>query len=208
MSVLESPTLVLNRGWQAIRIERVRDSLPKVFSGTAKLIDHSDYACYDWDEWVEIFGWDIDKTVDVPCITTPSCKIRVPEVVVLTNYNKMPEQKVRLTRRNLFVRDAFRCQYTGKKVTMRTGTIDHVFPKSRGGKTVWENVVLASFDANVKKGGRTPKEAGLHLVREPQRPKWHPLFTKWLERHPESWNKFINTDKWNEIGYWDVELQD
>ena len=207
-SVLDNPTLVLNKGWQAIRIESVRDSIVKAFTGSAKFIDHNDYQCYTWDEWADVFCFARDDDQGFPCVVTPKFMIRAPEVVVLTNYDKLPDQDVRLTRRNVFIRDGFRCQYTGKKLTSRTGTLDHVVPRSQGGKTTWDNIVLASFDANVKKGGRTPEEAGMKLNRKPEKPRWHPIYTRWLASLPESWKKFIKTDKWNEIGYWDVELVD
>ena len=210
VSVLNKPTLVLNKNWQAISVESVKDSVAKAFTGAAKLMDHEDFAPYTWEEWLILFTtpFNSDLRDDYDYISTAHFKVRAPEVVVLTEYDRIPKLDVKLTRRNLFIRDKFRCQYTGEKVSMKEGTIDHVMPKSRGGLTTWDNVVLASMNANVKKANRLPHEAGMKLRSQPKKPNWHPLFTYSVSKHPKSWDKFINTDQWNEIGYWDVELVD
>jgi len=213
-TVLNRPTLVLNKGWQAIRVESLRDALTKCFMGVANFIDHEDYSVYSWEQWCDRFAIDFDGIWDEThddgnvYVKTPELAVRAPDVIVLTTYNRIPSVQVKLTRRNLFLRDKFMCQYTGEKLTMKTGTIDHVIPRTQGGKTTWDNVVLASLDANVKKGGRTPEEAGMKLRKKPKRPAWHPMYTYAMSRHPESWDKFIKTDQWNAEGYWDVELQD
>lgn len=100
------------------------------------------------------------------------------------------------------------CQYTGQRLTSRNATMDHIVPRSRGGKTEWSNVVICSFEANIKKGNKTLAEAGLKLLKKPTAPKWHPLYSYVIQNRPACWDKFIDTDKWNEIGYWDVELID
>jgi len=86
--------------------------------------------------------------------------------------------------------------------------IDHIIPRSKGGKNTWENLVICSLDVNVKKGNRTPQEAGLRLIKVPKKPVWNLMFAKYVKKIPRSWEKFIHTDQWNEIGYWDVELID
>ena len=208
MTVLNAPTLVLNKGWEAVRVEPVRHSICKVFKGLARFVDHDDYSTYEWDDWATLFSYPLEDAVDFSCVKlTSGIKVRVPEVIVLSKFDRVPRTTVKLSRRNIFIRDGYRCQYTGKKLKSNEGTLDHVMPKSRGGRTTWENIVLCSVEANSRKGNRTPEEAGMKLVKEPKKPFWDPVFTHYVSEHPASWSKFINTDKWNENGYWDVELK-
>jgi 5-methylcytosine-specific restriction endonuclease McrA len=206
---LNHPTLVLNKGWMPLTIETARESLIKAFTGSAKIVDEN-YIQYNWEEWSEIseYEYEDSKEDDKFILTANYQKIKIPEVIVLLNYNRLPNVKVKLTRRNLLIRDKFTCQYTGQKLSMSDATIDHVVPRTQGGLTTWDNVVICSFEANVKKGGRTPEEAGLTLKTVPRKPSWSLMFAKYVTRIPKSWEKFIKTDKWNEIGYWDVELVD
>jgi len=208
-SVLENPTLVLNKSWNAIRVESFRRTLCKTLSRRARFLDDETYVAYSWEDWFKEFSLSIDDEDDYgyQWINATSFKVRLPEIVILTEYDKVPNMKVRLTRRNLLIRDGFRCQYSNKRLTYKTATMDHIIPRSRGGKTEWTNVVISDFKVNVKKKNRTPKEAGLKLLSVPKEPHWHPLYSYADKHRPESWKKFINTDKWNEIGYWDVELE-
>lgn len=171
---LSSPTLVLNKSWVAIRIEPAKKSLSKVFKDRAQLMDEKDFMLYDWDSWFDLFG------------------LRIPEVIVLNKYNKIPRTSIKLTRKNLMIRDNFTDQYTGEKLDPRDATIDHVIPRSRGGKNTWDNVVLCHQKVNEKKGDKTPEEAGYILLKKPVRPQWNPLYSKIVSRRPESWEKFIN----------------
>jgi len=191
MSILNRPTLVLNKSWIPIRIEKVRDSFSKGFSKIARFIDPDTYSAYQWKDWLKIYSCSIDDNYDFPYISTVNMKIRVPEVIVLANFNRIPKVKVKLSRRNLFIRDNFYCQYTGEKLTMSTGTMDHIMPKSRGGKTEWSNVVLCSLKVNIKKANRTPSQAGLMLLKEPKEPVWNPIYTHYVPNKPDSWKKFL-----------------
>jgi 5-methylcytosine-specific restriction endonuclease McrA len=211
MSVLDNPTLVLNKNRQAIRVEPLEKCFCKVFAGRAKFLDHETSVAYDWDNWFNMFSFPIDESTEglgYDWIKSANRKIRVPEITMVTHYGRMPITEVKLTRRNILIRDHYKCQYSGKKVTMRDMTIDHVLPQSRGGKTTWTNVVVASQSANVKKANRTPEEAGMKLIKLPTKPKWHPLYTYCLDKIRKSWEPYIKTDQWNEFGYWDVELID
>lgn len=118
-------------------------------------------------------------------------ELRGPEVIRLLDYNDIPDLDIRLTRRNLLLRDNFSCQYCGKRVGASNFTIDHVYPKSRGGDGSWENFVVACFKCNVLKRDRTPKEAGLVLRTTPAKPKWYPLTTRFAFKTPGSWTKFL-----------------
>ena len=202
---LNRPTLVLNKSWTAMGIQTARKSLIKTLSGTAKIVDEN-YVQYNWDQWMDISDEKIENENDF--IKSGRRKIKLPYVIVLINQDRQPRQKVKLTRRNILIRDKFTCQYTGVKLTSQSATLDHVIPRSRGGKATWDNLVVASVEANVRKANRTPEEAGMKLLHIPKRPAWGLQYTKYVSEVPAIWKKFIDTDKWNEYGYWDVELID
>jgi len=213
MTVLNNPTLVLNKGWMAIRVERLEKALIKSFKGLARFIDDSDSSTYSWEEWFDLFSVSPDYAESNPeykyITLSQNRKVRAPEVVVLTHYNRVPKVTVKLTRRNLFIRDGFRCQYTHKKLKMSEGTIDHVIPRDHGGTTCWENVVLCSVEANRRKANKTLAESGFKLHKLPKRPAWHPVYTYFTSDHPKSWDKYVSpSEQWSEQGYWDTELID
>jgi len=208
-NIINSPTLVLNKNLDAICVAPFKDTLNKVFSSRAKYVDNETFQHLSWEEWFDLFSIPVEDEGDYgyKWIHVNRFKVRLPRIVVLSEYNKIPHTRVRLTRRNLLIRDAFKCQYTGERVTSRTGTTDHIVPKCRGGKTVWDNVVISTFKVNVKKGGRTPTEAGLKLLKVPKEPHWSPLFSYAQMEKPEEWKNFVRPEQWDEIGYWDGELE-
>ena len=215
-NVLNRPTLVLNKQWYPITIWSAKKAFVKVAKGIADIIsvdnlptNVKEVVKYTWEEWIENSYYNSEKIPKESCVQCGNdFRIRWPEVVVLKDYAGIPNSPVKLTRRNLLIRDKFRCQYTSQKVSMASATIDHIIPQSKGGKTVWTNVVIATLEVNMKKADRTPEEAGLTLLSKPRRPKWNPMFARFVSEMPESWQQFINTDQWNEIGYWDVELKE
>ncbi|WP_394835837.1 HNH endonuclease [Pendulispora rubella] len=103
-------------------------------------------------------------------IAAPSITIRTPAVVRLTKGSVSKKHKVRFSRVNVFTRDGFRCQYCGTRKAMNALNYDHVVPRVRGGKTVWENIVTSCYACNDRKGGRLPEEAGMTLLRKPFKP--------------------------------------
>jgi 5-methylcytosine-specific restriction endonuclease McrA len=126
----------------------------------------------------------------------------VPRIVRLLGYDRMPKSTVKFNRRNLFARDENRCQYCGHRFPMSELSLDHVVPRSRGGPTTWENVVCACVACNVKKGGRTPDEAHMKLVKKPVKPKTSPLVSLKLGSSKyQSWRAFLDN------AYWTVELK-
>ncbi|HEV2968692.1 MAG TPA: HNH endonuclease, partial [Pirellulales bacterium] len=109
---------------------------------------------------------------------------------------------LRFNRRNIFARDGNQCQYCGRHFPTSELSLDHVVPRSRGGDTCWENIVCACVSCNVKKGGRTPHEAHLKLVRPPVKPKRSPLLAVKLGNPKyESWKTFLDS------AYWSVDLK-
>ena len=103
---------------------------------------------------------------------------------------------------NIFARDGNQCQFCGKKFPTSELSLDHVVPRSQGGKTTWENIVCACVDCNVRKGGRTPKQAHMTLIRKPEKPKRSPLLSmKLSQKKYISWQSFLDS------AYWNVELK-
>ncbi len=128
-----------------------------------------------------------------------SFKIRLPSVVRLLKFVKWKKAPVKFSRMNIYERDEFCCQYCGKRLPPEDLTYDHVIPKSRGGKTMWTNIVTCCVDCNRKKGGRTPEEAGMSLIKPPSQPRWTPALkiTIGFREIPSSWKDYL---------YWHVEL--
>ncbi len=142
---MNANVLVLNQDYQPLSICSVQRSMKLIFLEKAELLHD-----------------DPEKEV-----RTPRESFQFPSVIRLRNYIRVPYTKIVLSRRNVMRRDDFTCQYCGKKSSL---TIDHIIPKSRGGKDTWENLTTACDKCNVHKGNRTPKEARMPLKKKPYRP--------------------------------------
>jgi 5-methylcytosine-specific restriction endonuclease McrA len=181
--VLLSSVLVLNRSYVAVRVVNVRRAFVMLFRDAAEVIHLEDgsYANYDFAAWCEwsAFGWQSGNGDAAhernEWVRTVRLQIQVPRVIRLLRFDQLPRQSVRLNRKNVFARDGNRCQYCGQDFPASQLSFDHVTPRSRGGKTDWENVVTCCLDCNSKKGDRTPQEAGMELHQRPHRPTHHPM---------------------------------
>ncbi len=202
---LNSSVLVLNRQYMAVHVVDVRRAFGLLIRELAEVIHIEDgqYANYDFASWREVSELKAEfKEPHEDWIRSVNFEIQVPRVLRLLYYDRVPKQRVRLNRRNLFARDGNRCQYCGLSFVTSELSIDHVVPSCRGGETTWENVVCACVKCNVRKGGRTPQEAGMKLYRTPVRPKRSPLLAIKLG-NPKyaSWKTFLNA------AYWSVDLK-
>jgi 5-methylcytosine-specific restriction endonuclease McrA len=119
--------------------------------------------------------------------------IRLPAVVRLLQMVRFRDHSIRFSRQNIYIRDRYQCQYCGRTLGADQLTYDHVVPKASGGITAWENIVTCCLPCNKKKGGRTPQQARMHLVRRPRKPNWHPMLTITLhiKKTPESWRDYL-----------------
>jgi hypothetical protein len=189
MALLNKQVLILNKSWMAINTSTAKHALSLMFTGHAKgiYITNGNIQALDWNNWNEIKINDTDVVIN-----TIRQKIKIPSVVVLSFCDKIPKQIIKFTQNNLWERDNFTCQYTGKSVTKTTGNIDHVIPKCLGGKTTWENCVIACKEVNDLKGSRTPEQAGLKLIKPPKRPRVMPVsfFIRNKENNSD-WNLFL-----------------
>ena len=190
-SVLQRPTLVLNRNWQAINVTSVARSLTMLFNDTARVVDPSTYQLFDWNDWA-----DLTPDSGQLFIQSVSQRFCVPEVISLLDFDRVPSATVTFSRRNIFKRDRFTCQYCHSQPKSDDLTIDHVVPKAQGGQSTWENCVLACFHCNHVKANRTPEQARMKLRKQPVRPSWTPAFSRHAVRM-ESWQKFISEAYWN-----------
>lgn len=199
-SFLDQQVLVLNRLWQAVNVCSVRRALTLVFEGTAQVVfgdEEGTYQTFNFGEWNDFS----QREPHPESISTVSLRIRVPRVILLLMYDRMPKKEVKFTRHNVFERDKNMCQYCGKVFDRRDLNLDHIVPRDQGGPTNWENIVCSCIKCNTRKANRTPRQAGMKLIRRPKRPKWRPFIQVnfGIAAH-ESWKQFLN------IAYWNVEL--
>lgn len=191
VSVLERPTLVLNRNWQPVSVAPVARALTMLWNESARVVDPEDYQLYTWSDWANLAPREGELYLQAVTF-----RLRVPEVLTLNRYDRPRESAVTFSRRNLFKRDHVTCQYCGGRPGTSELTIDHVRPRSQGGASTWDNCVLACVPCNARKANRTPDEAGMRLRRPPFRPSWRPHYASHGVRI-ESWAKFVSEAYWN-----------
>jgi 5-methylcytosine-specific restriction endonuclease McrA len=197
---LSQHVLVLNRLWQAVNVCSVRRALTLLFEGHAHVVlDGADgsFRTFNFTEWRHLS----QQQPDPESINTVAFRIRVPRVILLVMFDRVPKKEVTFTRHNIFERDKNTCQFCGRVFDRRDLNLDHVIPRDQGGPTTWENIVCSCIACNTHKANRTPQEAGLHLIRKPKKPKWRPFvqINLGLPYH-DSWKHFLD------LAYWNVEL--
>lgn len=185
MSVLAEPVLELNNGWNPLKTTTVRNAFSKIFKGTARIVNPDDCTLHDFESWLML-----PYVEGHPYMETYAAKIRLPEIIVLNSDGRFGRRdKIAFSRRNLLKRDNHSCQYCGLGFPKNELTVDHVFPKSRGGSSGWLNMVAACFPCNSKKKDLTLAESGMKLLSKPYEPKWSPLFK--ANSFKPSWKQFL-----------------
>ena len=197
--MLNSGVLVLNRAFFPVHITSVRRAFCLLYAGLARAIN-SRYEMFDFQSWSELSIHTNEEAIGLV-----GRMIRVPRVVVLTAYDRVPRRNVRFCRRNIFGRDRNTCQYCGKVFPTNELNLDHVIPRSRGGKTTWENIVCSCIACNKRKGGELPEQKGMRLIRRPARPQWAPQFA-FSPRTSirQEWLPFLSLV---DFTYWNLELE-
>ena len=194
---LHANVLILNRVYIATNIASVRRAFGLLWKGDAEVVHVEDgsYMAYDFRSWLEVceLKLELDEREETEdWLTTVNFDIQVPRVIRLLQYDRLPRGTVKFSRRNVFMRDGHCCQYCGKVFSIKNLSLDHVVPRSRGGENCWENIVCACLKCNVRKGGRTPQEAGMKLMSVPCRPKRNPAMSYHLgKRRYNSWSSFL-----------------
>ena len=209
-SCLDGNVLLLNAHYVALRVVSVRRAFALLFKRdtsnrpVAEVVHIEDgrHLSYNFDDWAELSAFKKEfEPAEHDWIRTVRFDLVVPRIVRVLTFSKLPRQDVKFNRRNIFARDRSTCQYCGKRFPTAELSLDHVVPRSQGGSTTWENVVCACFTCNVRKGGRTPDQAGLHLIRPPVKPRRNPVIhVRLSDNRYASWKQFLDR------AYWDVEL--
>jgi len=214
-SLLYQPILVLNKGWTPIDSTTVREALGNVMSERALFVDPVSYTSHNIMSWMEQAIPEGESFIQAS-----SSRVRVPEIMLLSEYSRVPVRKVVFCRRNLWRRDHRRCQYCGAEPPMDEITIDHIVPRSKGGQSVFKNCVLACIACNLKKGNKMLDQTGMRLRRMkrlsngewttvyydiPKRPVWNPLYALRRKTFPKSWGAFLRN--FDEALYWEVGLE-
>jgi 5-methylcytosine-specific restriction endonuclease McrA len=201
--------LNLNASWQPVGFKTVKDAIVDLcgcdtHGKPATLALDIDYNIDDngdpiltepktmnpvsWSDWLNlpVRSWDLS-------INSAHLKIRVPTVIIATNYNKMPVKEFRgkPSKDAIYTRDNGVCQYTGKKIDRNNATVDHILPRSKGGEDSWTNLVLCSRDINSKKGNRLNSEAGLKLLKQPHIPQPVPVYALIKDARHVDWQHFL-----------------
>ena len=199
MSLLNSKVLVLNRSYFPVHVTSVRRAFSLLYQGIAKAVD-AQYRTFDYESWSALSTSVHDETVGLI-----GRAIRVPRVILLVSYDRVPRRRVRFSRFNVFARDKNTCQYCGRRFTRNELNLDHVVPRSRNGESTWENIVCSCFVCNRIKGGRRPEEAGMRLIKKPVQPEWTPFMLETFSlRRYQDWVPFLNEV---DAAYWNTELQ-
>tara|TARA_R100000278_G_scaffold23770_1_gene22117 strand:+ start:1436 stop:2050 length:615 start_codon:yes stop_codon:yes gene_type:complete len=203
MEIINKPIcLTLNGAWQPVGQKTVKDAVCSIMDSDNYRGVSIDYELdslgapiFDkvinmeplkWDEWTSLPIRDWDVTISSPSIT-----IRVPTVMIATQFKHMPKLTKKMCSSTIWERDKGICQYTGKKLSRNTGNVDHVIPKSRGGKDTWSNLVVCDKELNTMKGSKLPHEAGLQLIRSPKEPRSELLCETIRTKHHYDWTHFI-----------------
>ena len=196
--MLNAAVLVLNRSYLPVHVTTVRRAFSLLYQGLAKAVNEQ-YETFDFDSWRALAVSVEDDTVGVV-----GGAIRVPRVILLQAFDRVPRRHVRFSRINIYGRDQNTCQYCGTRFPRSELNLDHVVPRSQGGRSTWDNVVCSCLKCNRRKGGRTPVQAGVRLIRKPEKPRWTPIMGVLGGRqgYPE-WRPFLSIV---DASYWNAEL--
>lgn len=205
LALSQREVLVLNKNWSAIgtcTMERAMALLCGSFTTSdgrvhpkARVLTSKDFQALTWSDWAKM-----EPIEGEDSLQSAKRKFKVPTIIVLSRYERLPFQKVNFSRKALYERDNYQCQYCGCKPGSENLTIDHVLPRSKGGVTSWQNTAIACQDCNRRKGNKLLSECGMKLIKEPKKPK-AVLFRRNKKTAPKDWQEFLD------VGYWNVELE-
>ncbi len=196
--MLSSAVLVLNRSYLPIHVTSLKRAFCMLYQGIAKAVDDQ-YQTFDFQNWSELSVAEHHESIGIV-----DRVIRVPRVVLLSIYDRLPQRGVRFSRLNIMIRDHYPCQYCGRRPGKQELNLDHVIPRVHGGISSWDNVVTSCMPCNRDKGGRTPAQAGMQLLRKPIKPNVAPLVElSQRANYHDAWKPFFNIV---DFSYWTAEL--
>ena len=184
-------SLVLNKIYIPIHLIGYKRTMSLFYQDHARALDENDIP-HNWNSWLNYSM--LPSTLDngYEFVNTISRKIAIPNIIVLTHYDRLPKRDIKFSRENLFQRDKFRCAYCNKKYNKSELTVDHIIPKYHGGKTSWNNTITACSKCNSIKGNKTPSQAGMTLKFKPTEPLWHGIFKNTSNPNIRSnWKKYL-----------------
>ena len=187
-------TLILSQQYRPHEVVDWKDAVTRMFKGTVDVIVQYDEVIAHIDrQTLETFPALKRALRQVIGTDAESLEIKVPAVAVLRRKLGHTKRGVKFSKINVCLRDGFKCQYCGEKLPMNLLNYAHVQPRSQGGKTSWENIVMACYSCNDKKGGRTPEQAGMKLLSVPKKPLVLPMNEPCIEarRAPPEWEPFV-----------------
>jgi 5-methylcytosine-specific restriction endonuclease McrA len=199
--MVDSSVLVLNKSFLPVHITTVRRAFCLLCAGLARAVN-TQYETFDYESWSQITIGRGDETIGLV-----NRVIKIPRVILLIAYDRVPKRRIRFSRHNIFARDKNTCQYCGKVFSRQDLNLDHVVPRSQGGISTWENVVCSCHECNRRKGGKTPEQARMRLISPPRKPSWMPPFNLTLpfqQMIRKEWAPFL--DFMVDISYWNTEL--
>ena len=208
-SALDRSVLMLNAHYMALRVVSARRAFTLLYKRDPERrpvaevvhVENGRYISYDFEDWAELSAFRREIGMNgTDWVQAVRYELAVPRIIRVLTFTKLPKRQVKFNRRNIFARDSQICQYCGKRFSSAELSLDHVIPRSRGGMTTWDNIVSACRNCNVRKGGRTPTEANLRLIRPPAKPRRNPVvFVKLADQRYASWRHFLDG------AHWDVE---
>ncbi len=201
---------------KALEAELRKEPVDVTLPGLPRFRGHRHPVSRAMDDIIEIFarlGFSVADGPELECdlynfemLAIPPdhpARDRLPRVILLTFFDKLPCKELKLTRNNVFERDKNTCQYCARVLPREQLNLDHVIPRNYGGKTTWENILCSCVKCNTRKANRLPHEAAMRLIRKPSRPKWRPVISLVLgTQNREIWKDFLD------LAYWNVELEE
>lgn len=188
---LDSSVLVLNRLWQPVNTCSAKRALSLLFLGHAQVVQEdgeNNFYTHNLGSWLEHSVGAAGREV----VHTVNYALKIPKIIVLAIYDRLPKKEVKFSRQNIFARDGYTCQYCGQRFEVKELNLDHVIPRDKGGKTTWENLVCSCISCNTRKANKLPREANMFPIKEPRAPRWRPFFSSLGKSSShESWRHFL-----------------
>ncbi|MCB1097798.1 MAG: HNH endonuclease [Verrucomicrobiae bacterium] len=195
--LLDTPVLVLNRLWQPVNTCSARRAVSLLFVGHAQVVqsgDENNFYTHDVESWIDYSETSraLGSSTD-DFLHSVKLILKLPRIIVLSEYDRLPKKEVKFTRQNIFQRDKFTCQYCGVVFDTKKLNLDHVVPRDKGGKSSWDNLVTSCIVCNTRKSNKMPAEARMFPLRTPAAPRWRPFSTSVQNQEcHESWRHFLD----------------